>query len=76
MFHESVEKKLIGISCQDTRYTWPGSLTRTLDPKNLDPENLDLEKPLPWKSWTLKNVDFEKHGKQLDMEKWLEEHIL
>ena len=30
------------------------------------------------KSWTrtLKNLDPEKHGKQLDMEKWLEDHIL
>ena len=31
-----------------------------------DPENLDPEKPL----------DPEKHGKRLDIEKWLEDHIL
>ena len=50
------------------------TFTRTLDP---DPE--------PWtrtletwtlKTWTLKNLHLEKHGKRLDMEKWLEEHIL
>ena len=30
------------------------------------------------KTWTqtLKNLDPEKHGKQLGMEKWLEDHIL
>ena len=46
------------------------------DPKNLDPENLDPEKPGPWKTSTLKNLDLQKHVKRLDMEKWLEEHIL
>ena len=56
-------------------------------PENLDREkpgpwkawtlkNLDLGKPLPWKTWTLKNLDLEKYWKRLDMEKWLEEHIL
>ena len=68
----------------------PGRWTRTLKSwtlKNLDPEqpgpwktwtlnNLDPEQPGPWKTWTLKNLDLEKHGKRLDMEKWLEEHIL
>ena len=39
-------------------------------------KNLDPGKPRPWKTWTLKNLDLEKHGKRLDMEKWLEEHIL
>ena len=39
----------------------PGSWTRNLDP--------DPEKPGPRKTWTLKNLDPEKHGKQLDMEK-------
>ena len=45
---------------------------------NLDPDskNLDPEKPGPWNTWTLKNLDLEKHGERLDMEKWLEEHIL
>ena len=43
---------------------------------DLDPENLDPEKPGPWKNWTLKNLDLEKHGRRLDMEKWLEDHIL
>ena len=46
----------------------PGPRSWTL--KNLDPEN-----PAPWKTSTLKNLDLEKHGKGLDMEKWLEEHI-
>ena len=48
-----------------TSKTW----TRPL--KNLDPENLE-----PWKSWTLKNLDPEKRGKRLDVEEWLEVHIL
>ena len=39
-------------------------------------KNLDSEKPGPWKTPTLKNLDLEKYGKRLDMEKWLEEHIL
>ena len=43
---------------------------------DLDPENLDPEKPGPWKNWTLKNLDLEKHGRRLDMEKWLEDHTL
>ena len=46
----------------------PGPWTWTLDP--------DHEKHGPWKTCTLKNLDPEKHGKQLDMEKWLEDHIL
>ena len=66
--------------------TW----TRTLTLKNLDPEkpgpekpepwktwtlkNLDSEKPGPWKTWTLKNLDQEKRGKHMEVEKWLEEH--
>ena len=33
----------------------PGPLTRTL-------KNLGLEKPEPWKTWTLQNLDPEKHG--------------
>ena len=52
---------------------WHGLGPWTLD---RDPENLDLVKPLPWKTWTLKNMDLEKYGKRLHMEKWLEEHIL
>ena len=58
-----------------TSKTW----TRTLDP---DPDpgpwpwTLDPENPGPWKTWTLKNLDPEKHGEQLDMEKWLEDRIL
>ena len=44
-----------------------------LGPRTLDP---DPEKPGPWKTWALKSLDPEKHGKQLDMEKWLEDHIL
>ena len=42
--------------------TWTGNL-------DLDPD------PGPW-TWALKNLDSEKHGKQLDMEKWLEDQIL
>ena len=41
-----------------TSKTW----TRAL--KNLDPE-----KPGPWKTWTLKNLDSEKREKQLDVVK-------
>ena len=52
-----------------TSKTW----TRTLD-----------SDPRPWtrtldrtrKNWTLKNLNLEKHGKRLDMENWLEDHIL
>ena len=40
-----------------TSKTW----TQTLDP--------DPEKPGPWKTWTLKNLDYEKRGKQLDVKK-------
>ena len=38
--------------------------------------NLDQD-PGPWilKTWTLKNLDLEKHEKRLDKEKWLEDHI-
>ena len=32
-------------------------------------------RPGPW-TRTLKNLDPDKHGKRLDMEKWLEDHIL
>ena len=55
-----------------TSKTW----TRTLD---LGPRTLDADpRPGPWtqtldpdpeKTWTLKNLDPKKHGKQLDMEK-------
>ena len=46
--------------------------------KNLDP---DPEKPGPWKTWTMKNLDLKslnpkKLRKQLVVEKWLEEHII
>ena len=34
------------------------------------------EKSRPRKTWTLKNVDPEKRGKQLDIEKWLEDDII
>ena len=48
----------------------PGPWTRTLDsgsgPWTLDP---DPRNPGPCKTRTLKNLDPEKHGKQLDMEK-------
>ena len=47
-----------------TSKTW----TQTL--KNLEPGSGS------WKTWTLKNLSPEKHGKRLDMEKWLEDHIL
>ena len=40
----------------------PRPWTRTL--KNLDPE-----KPGPWKTWTLKDLNYEKRGKQLDAKK-------
>ena len=40
-----------------TSKTW----TQTLDP--------DPEKPGPWKIWTLKILNYEKRGKQLDAEK-------
>ena len=64
-----------------TSKTWTRSL------KNLDPEkpgpwktwtlkNLDPEKPGPWETWTLKILDPEKLGKQLDVEQWLEDHII
>ena len=56
----------------------PGPSTRSLDPdpKNLGSENLNPAKPGPCKTWTLQNLDLEKHGKRLDMEKCLEDHIL
>ena len=47
----------------------PGPWTQTL--KNLYPE-----KPRPWKTCTLKILDPEKRRKQLDVEKWLEDHII
>ena len=50
----------IKASITATSKTW----TRTLYPG-----------PGPW-TQTLKNLDPEKRGKQLDMEKWLEDHIL
>ena len=54
-----------------TSKTW----TQTLDPgtkpwKTWTLKNLDPEKPGHWKTF-----DLERHGKRLDMEKWLEEHI-
>ena len=54
---------------QYNSYFW----TLDLDP---DPENLEPEKTGPWKTWTLKNLDLEKRGKRLGMEKWLEDHML
>ena len=49
-------------------------------------KNVDPKKPGPWKTWTLKhwtlksvdpkNLDHEKRGKQLDVEKWLENYIV
>ena len=52
-----------------TSKTW----TLTLD--------LEPEKPGPWKTWTLKtwtlkNLDHEKRGELLDVEKWLEDYIV
>ena len=47
---------------QYNSYFW----TLDLDP---DPENLEPEKTGPWKTWTLKNLDLEKRGKRLGMEK-------
>ena len=53
-----------------------------LDPEKLGPwktwtlKNLEPEKPGPWKASTPKKLDLEKYGKRLDMEKWLEKHIL
>ena len=38
--------------------------------------NLDPEKPRPWKTWTPKNLDPEKREKQLDVEKWLKDHMI
>ena len=40
--------------------------------KNLGP-NFELR---PWNNWMLKNLDNEKHGKQLDTEKRLPDHII
>ena len=60
-----------------TSKTW----TRTLDPnprpwtQTLDSDPVPDPRPRPW-ARTLKNLDPEKHGKQLDMEKLLEDHIL
>ena len=34
--------------------------------------HLDIEKPGPWKTWIVKNLDHEKRGKQLGIEKLLE----
>ena len=67
-----------------TSKTWTGPWTRTM--KNLDLEkseprktwvlkNLDLEKPGPKNTWTLKSLDPKKARKQLNVEKWLEDHI-
>ena len=57
----------------------PGPKTQTLDqgpgPWTRTLRNLDSERPGPWKILTLKKLDPEKHGKRLDMEKWLEDHI-
>ena len=39
-------------------------------------KNLDSEKPGPRKIWTLKNLDPENRRKQLDIGKWLEDHII
>ena len=39
-------------------------------------KNQDPEKPGPLKTWTRKNLDPEKSGKQLDVEKWSEDHII
>ena len=62
-FHES--KWLNNIILTNLNLIWlllkPGPGPWTLDP--------DPEKPGPRKTWTLKNLDSEKHGKQLDMEK-------
>ena len=44
--------------------------------KNLDPKKLVLWRPELWKTWTLQNLDPGKRGNQLDIEKWLEDHII
>ena len=67
--------KEIPYCLQATSKTW----TRTL--KNLDPETPGLWKTWTLKYWTLKNLDLEnlghkKGGKQLDVEKWLEDYII
>ena len=36
----------------------------------------DPKKPAPWKTRTLKILNREKRRKQLDVEKWLEDHII
>ena len=49
---------------QASSKTW----TQILDP--------DPEKPGLRKTWTLKNLDYEKRGKQLDAKKRLEDHMV
>ena len=44
--------------------------------KTWNKKNLNLVKPGSWKIWTLKNLDPKKHRKQLDIEKWLGDHIM
>ena len=39
-------------------------------------KNLGSEKPGPRKTWTQKNLDYEKRGKQLDAKKRLEDHMV
>ena len=43
--------------------------------KSLNPKNLGLKNLGPWKGWTLKNLDHEKHEKHLDAEQGLKDHI-
>ena len=49
--------------------------------KTCTQENLGLEKPVPWKIWTLKILNYEKRGKQPDAKKkkkkkGLEDHMV